>query len=1068
MRLLRLPWGAWQRQRAGATAGSGEADLGAVAHRFGAVRQAAALCALLAPWLGSTPFEDLRAVARAESAEDGGVYVACELRGQALAPAFAALLERAAAAGEHAAARPRSPRHRAVVAAPLPSSPPPEAPSSHRRALALRALRADAVAVERALQAVAASLCLSLAHLHARRLCHGALSSHDVHVEAGELLGGGEGVSLSGYALHWVVGRAVILRLDSGPALGLAPPELLLLDPDAAAEDAELGEALHFRPQGDVWALGVLLAGLVGLGVAEAEAEAEDSEPVPGGESKLSREPAGEAAKALARLRALADGQRSSARPESLMGPLVRAAGPGLGAALDADFIDFCSRCLYINPSDRDTAGALCQHPFVARECARLRRALALPESADPRGLEQQGPLGGGTTEWDLEAGYALASHGSAACALLQLNAGCGDEPEALSRLRRAAHGATRVLSLDAELAVPPEADPLDGAVREAAASAPHEATATRDGGGGPAPTRSPGPALLAAATAATPTAATMITAMLFSTAASVSAAATPESAPGDRLLKWAAKADNKPPATTQSASARARAGTTAQADLAALVAALQDSLYLCNALGVEDEHRRSELDARTRAVLVRTGGRLSCSLRGALWVVLLGCGAEVAPRSGPRDAFAGAALRLGESQRLRFEAVLARLDAFEHDLPLLSHDVDAGAAGQGARGPHCVSDHGAVARQIAQDVPRCHQYHRLLRSPESRRRLTRLLMGWVLCNPGSQYWQGLDSVAAAVAMLYPGNEPVALAVLHSLVRDCLPGLFLRDDSGSGSTSSSSSTSTASADTSTTTRSGGSLGGSRLLHARLAVVEQLLAFHNPALMRHLERLGVKAEHFCVSWVLTMFAHSLPLPLVHRVWDALLCEAPAERGTKLVLFVVSVLCVLTEPLLAFREFGECVAFLTRLPVSLDRLVDRALALLPRALALTPRLVHLSAAEQRAHRTAWPAPCRCSLLPARELLRLWPHCVVVDPTVSSSRALRGAVPCVEDPLRALKAVERALEQGRDKWLIVVVQVELERLEPLLLLLTRDSCKPFVCVLLEEELVAAVKLRPDLVLS
>ena len=31
------------------------------------------------------------------------------------------------------------------------------------------------------------------------------------------------------------------------------------LDPDAAAEDAELGEALHFRPQGDVWALGVLL-----------------------------------------------------------------------------------------------------------------------------------------------------------------------------------------------------------------------------------------------------------------------------------------------------------------------------------------------------------------------------------------------------------------------------------------------------------------------------------------------------------------------------------------------------------------------------------------------------------------------------------------------------------------------------------------------------------------------------------------------------------------------------------------------------------------------------------------
>src|SRR5262245_42385144 len=47
--------------------------------------------------------------------------------------------------------------------------------------------------------------------------------------------------------------------------------------------------------------------------------------------------------------------------------------------------------------------------------------------------------------------------------------------------------------------------------------------------------------------------------------------------------------------------------------------------------------------------------------------------------------------------------------------------------------------------RQIELDIPRCHQYHPLLSSPDGHRKLRRVLKAWVIANQNSLvYWQGM------------------------------------------------------------------------------------------------------------------------------------------------------------------------------------------------------------------------------------------------------------------------------------------------------------------------------------
>eukprot|EP00741_Cyanophora_paradoxa_P006219 tig00000114_g6031.t1 len=205
---------------------------------------------------------------------------------------------------------------------------------------------------------------------------------------------------------------------------------------------------------------------------------------------------------------------------------------------------------------------------------------------------------------------------------------------------------------------------------------------------------------------------------------------------------------------------------------------------------------------------------------------------------------------------------------------------------------------------QIAVDIPRCHQYHPLLASPEGHAKLRWVLKRWVALNPHLVYWQGIDSLAAPFVILNFTHPRRALACLQALVRRQLSSVFAADNVAA-------------------------------LQAVFRKFSQLLAFHEPKLAWHLHSIGFAPELYAVPWFLTAFAHLLPLEKVLHLWDTLLVG-----HASLPLFVACALLRELEGQLRDLDFNACVSFFSNLPdVDVHRVSAAALA----ALARTPRTV-----------------------------------------------------------------------------------------------------------------------------
>lgn len=102
-------------------------------------------------------------------------------------------------------------------------------------------------------------------------------------------------------------------------------------------------------------------------------------------------------------------------------------------------------------------------------------------------------------------------------------------------------------------------------------------------------------------------------------------------------------------------------------------------------------------------------------------------------------------------------------------------------------------SEH-ATDRQIAVDIPRCHQYNYLLSSSQGHRKFKRVLKSWVISHPHLVYWQGapptpppfplpLPPLLSLLTSLLPTGHVVALLYLISLLAGldslCAPFLAL-------------------------------------------------------------------------------------------------------------------------------------------------------------------------------------------------------------------------------------------------------------------------------------------------
>ncbi|XP_046918189.2 LOW QUALITY PROTEIN: TBC domain-containing protein kinase-like protein [Dermatophagoides farinae] len=198
--------------------------------------------------------------------------------------------------------------------------------------------------------------------------------------------------------------------------------------------------------------------------------------------------------------------------------------------------------------------------------------------------------------------------------------------------------------------------------------------------------------------------------------------------------------------------------------------------------------------------------------------------------------------------------------------------------------------------RQIAVDIPRCHQYNDLLASAEGHRKLTRILKAWLAYNEsnGEVYWQGLDSLAAPFVILNFNNESQAFACFDHFVRKYLHGFFQKDNSAA-------------------------------IQEYLALFQVIIAFHDPVLSNHLASLKFVPDLYAISWFLTMFTHILPLYQIFQLWDTLILG-----NESFPLFIgLAILHQLRDRILDFT-FNDCILIFSDLPqIDIDRCVRNSI-------------------------------------------------------------------------------------------------------------------------------------------
>eukprot|EP00124_Ichthyophonus_hoferi_P001971 Ihof_evm3s120 gene=Ihof_evmTU3s120 len=197
------------------------------------------------------------------------------------------------------------------------------------------------------------------------------------------------------------------------------------------------------------------------------------------------------------------------------------------------------------------------------------------------------------------------------------------------------------------------------------------------------------------------------------------------------------------------------------------------------------------------------------------------------------------------------------------------------------------------IDRQIDVDIPRCHQYDVLLSSSEGHSKLRRLLKGWVSSNPHYVYWQGLDSLAAPFLWHHFNHEAMAYACLDRFVKVYLNGFFLPDNS-------------------------------EVIHEYIAVYRHVLAYHEPELAYHLDKIGFLPELYAIPWFLTVYTHVFPLEQIATIWDTVL-----QGCSVLPLCIAVAIMSHLKAILLNLDFNACILFFSdSLDVNLDACMKRA--------------------------------------------------------------------------------------------------------------------------------------------
>lgn len=199
----------------------------------------------------------------------------------------------------------------------------------------------------------------------------------------------------------------------------------------------------------------------------------------------------------------------------------------------------------------------------------------------------------------------------------------------------------------------------------------------------------------------------------------------------------------------------------------------------------------------------------------------------------------------------------------------------------------------GLADRQIELDVPRCHQYHELLSSPEGHYKLKRVLKAWVKFNPNWGYWQGVDSFLAPFLVQNFNNEPRAFWCLQRAVEKFSRNLFDREQSV-------------------------------YLQEHLQIFKQLLSYHDPKLSMHLHEIGFQPALYAIPWFLTLFTQFFSLDQIASLWDRVLLSS-SQLPFYLAFSMMRQLREIILPL----DFNACILLFSSLPgVDIEAFIKEA--------------------------------------------------------------------------------------------------------------------------------------------
>ena len=190
----------------------------------------------------------------------------------------------------------------------------------------------------------------------------------------------------------------------------------------------------------------------------------------------------------------------------------------------------------------------------------------------------------------------------------------------------------------------------------------------------------------------------------------------------------------------------------------------------------------------------------------------------------------------------------------------------------------------------IAKDISRTFPSHVFFAKPDGagQRSLYNVLRAYSVYDREVGYVQGMGFVAGLL-LLHMSEEDafwVMVALFRGAVHEPLEGLYSP--------------------------------GMPLVRRCLHQLEGLLGEHLPRLAAHFQRECVHASMFATQWFVTLFAYSLPLGVVERVWDVFMLE-----GVKVIFQVGVALLQRAEENLLALPFEVLAANLRHFPVSEKR-------------------------------------------------------------------------------------------------------------------------------------------------